>query len=179
MSVSECLRFCHCNHWAEDAIAAIRGANAKAQDWHCGYISTDYLLLALVADANRAATLLKKHSENAVSGIVAQIRQLLGSIHAPPVPPLRTRVARRIRRLLSIRDPTDDLPLTPRTANAVKTATELAATTLNWNDGHVGSEHILFAFLSDSDTVGYQVLANIGVTYDNLLTIARRLFGRE
>lgn len=55
------------------------------------------------------------------------------------------------------------LPQTPEFRQAVETATGLS---VEWNDKHVGTEHLLLALLQHSDSRASTLLASHGVTFD-------------
>lgn len=177
MYASECLRYCSGNRWTDESISAIRGAITSAQLRRCPYVGTDQLLLALVADSMRASTLLNACEPNSIPGIVKHVHELeSGCVCALPAPGVSSATNHAI---VNESAPGDDLPLSPRTLTAITLATELAITKLTWNHGHVGSEHVLLAFLLDMESVPYQILINIGITFQLLLTTAQRLFGPD
>jgi len=146
------MSFCRRNSWSDSAVAMIRAAETAARQRHCEYIGTEHLFLALVTEESAASALLKEHDETAQRKIVDSIERLLDTDLEPPAYLL------------------DDLLLTPRTENAIKTATNLPVAT-------VGCEHVLVALLFEPETVAHQILVNVGFTHNRLLAIANRFSG--
>ncbi|WP_442505879.1 Clp protease N-terminal domain-containing protein [Novipirellula sp. SH528] len=183
-SFPDCIQFCKSHHWMDDAVGTIAVADIKAQDTSCEFIGTEHLLLALLAYTSHATILLQFHNPRTISGIVKQIENLSRATPSVPTSKQRTNFAiafarRQIRRFLSVPasvpnpDPVTVRELTPRTRKAVETATLLASTDLNWSDGNVRTEHLLFALLSDSESAAYHLLINFDATYTKILSIAR------
>ena len=169
MNLAQCIEYCHSNEWSEQAIEIIRIADTLVQKTSCEFMGTEHLLLAFVYEENSGVTLLKQVNENADREIATEIVSLLEPFSTTPKSSKKSCCIQRVKQFFELQTPANDIFLTPRSEGNIKTATRLATGQLNWKEGAVTCEHLLFAFFSDEENAAYHILLNAGVTYEKLL----------
>jgi hypothetical protein len=138
------------------ARAAVENARAAAQARNHGFIGTEHVLLGLFAaeDGNVAVQAL---------GRLGADRAAVERLVDERVPPGDDDVTRHI-------------PFTPRAKLALERALREA---LMLGHNYIGTEHIVLALRKVEEGVAAQVLADLGVAYDDLrTTIVQLLLGK-
>ncbi len=139
------------HRFSREALDAIQSACEEAKRVGESYVSTEHLLLGLIA-----------HSESTASRSLIASRSVLDR--------LREELVRKI----PVREPieTDALTLTPRSKRAIDHA---FAESRTLGDDYIGSEHLLLGLLAEGDGLAARTLAKLDLRLETLRgTVAER-----
>ena len=142
--------------FTEKAREAIQHAQTAAEAMGTNYIGTEHLLLGLL------------HVTESVS---AKALEMQGVTEAAAEHKIREVLA-KAGALNKVQEPQDYTPRTPRTKRIVELS---VAEAQRLSAGYIGTEHLLIALLRESDCLGVQILAAMGVnpqkTYEDILNM--------
>jgi ATP-dependent Clp protease ATP-binding subunit ClpC len=133
---------------------AIELASTEAQRFNHDYVGTEHLLLGLIKTEPAAALTILRNLDVDPRKIRLEIERVLAS-------GLETVTK-------------DKLPLTPLAEQVVVLA-NIEARTLEHK--YVGTEHLLLGLIKHKDGIASQILHQLGLTYDALLTETASLMG--
>lgn len=120
-------------------------ANQEAQRFNHEYIGTEHILLGLVKEGSGLAANVLKNLNIDLRKIRLEVEKLVQS--GPDMVMM------------------GKLPQTPRAKKVVDYALEIA---IEWEDDHVGTEHILMGLLKEDQGVAAQVLMNLGLNLSDV-----------
>ncbi|MHC4404500.1 MAG: NAD(P)H-hydrate dehydratase [Planctomycetota bacterium] len=131
--------------FTDRARKVMQSANQEAERRNHEYIGTEHVLLGIIQQEDGVAANVLKNLGVDLHGILREVKEL-----AAPGPG-DVEVA--------------DLPMTPRTKQVIEYAIE-ESRLLRHN--YVGTEHLLLGILREPECVANQVLANLGLTLDDV-----------
>ena len=132
------------NRFTQKAQNTLNRSLALAREMGHTYIGSEHLLLALASEADGVASkVLEKFHITA-----EQIREEIENMVGTGVPSYVT-----------------SSDLTPRTKKIIEDA---AYESMRYGQGYIGTEHLLLALLSETDSVGVKILDSLGANIDDI-----------
>ena len=118
---------------------ALREAHRASREMGHTYIGTEHILLGLLADSSSIAAEILLSSGVTKEGVIGAVLRASGRGSLSDVTP-------------------DDM--TPRTKKVIEDASREALS----GDGYIGTEHLLYALLSEKDGAGYKIITSLGAS---------------
>ncbi|MGN1047523.1 MAG: ATP-dependent Clp protease ATP-binding subunit [Eubacteriales bacterium] len=140
------------NRFTQKAQNTLNRSLALAREMGHTYIGSEHLLLALASEADGVASkVLEKYHVTP-----EQIREEIENMVGTGVPSYVT-----------------SSDLTPRTKKIIEGA---AYESMRYGQGYIGTEHLLLALLSETDSVGVKILDSLGANIDDIKSEVVSLF---
>lgn len=140
------------NRFTQKAQNTLNRSLALAREMGHTYIGSEHLLLALASEADGVASkVLEKYHITP-----EQIREEIENMVGTGVPSYVT-----------------SSDLTPRTKKIIEGA---AYESMRYGQGYIGTEHLLLALLSETDSVGVKILDSLGANIDDIKSEVVSLF---
>ncbi len=131
-------------------------ANQEAQRFNHEYIGTEHILLGLVKEGSGVGTNVLKNLDVDLRKVRLEVEKLVKS------GPENVTMGK--------------LPQTPRSKKVIEYAIDEAR---NLNHKYIGTEHLLLGLCRESECLAQQVLANLGVTIEEVRDGVINLLGEE
>lgn len=131
-------------------------------------VGTEALFLELVKQTDGVAAMVFRSFGVEVERVTCEIERLM--VREPVIRDLEKVMAREEQP-----PPAGRVPMTPRAGRAIERAANEAD---NWNESHVGPEHLLLGLIDDVLGVPWQIVKNMGIEPQLFRREILRIIGR-